>query len=72
MVQGQVLLKKGGRTETFLNYFFKSLAFLHLQITLPFAKLCYVFEKKNIIFCHHNFMKKGHSMLSKNEPEKTP
>ena len=25
--------------------------------------------KKKKIFCHHNFMKKGHSKLSKNEPE---
>ena len=64
--------KKRGRTDTFPNYFLKSLSFLHLQITLPFAKLCYAFEKKYIFFCHHNFMKKGHSMLSKNEPENTP
>ena len=28
-------------------------------------------EKKNF-FCHHNFMKKGHSKLYKNEPEDIP
>ena len=33
----------------------------------PFAKLCYVFEGKKNFFCHHGFMKKGHSKLP--EPE---
>ena len=33
-------------------------------MTLPFAKLCHAFEEK-IFFCHHNFMKKGHSMFHK-------
>ena len=28
--------------------------------------------KKNHFFCHHNFIKKSHSMLSKNEPENIP
>ena len=28
--------------------------------------------KKNYFFCHHNFMKKGHYKLSKNEPENIP
>ena len=28
--------------------------------------------KKNYFFCHHNFMKKGHYKLSKNEPENVP
>ena len=37
MVQGQVSLKDG-RTGT--------LSFLHLEITLPFTKLCYAFEEK--------------------------
>ena len=32
MVQGQV-------------FFFQGLSFLHLEINLPFAKLCYVLEK---------------------------
>ena len=25
--------------------------------------------KKNYFFCNHNFMKKGYSKLSKNDPE---
>ena len=71
MVQGQLLLKGGGGLVLFLFNFFNVFSFLHLEITLPFAKLCYVFEKNNF-FCNHNFMKKGHSKLSKNELENTP
>ena len=36
MVQGEVFLKGGA---TFPIYFFQDLSFLHLEITLPFAKL---------------------------------
>ena len=47
MVQGQVLLKGGGRElALFLFNFFQGLLFLHLKIILPFAKLYYVFEEK--------------------------
>ena len=69
MVQGQTFLK--GVAGTFPIYFFQGLSFLHLEITLPFAKLLCAFEE-NFFFCQHNFMKKGHSKLSKNEPENTP
>ena len=59
------------RTETFAISFFQGLSFLHLEITSPFAKPCFAFKKiKN--FCHHNFMKKGNSKSSKNEPENIP
>ena len=44
MVQGQVFLEEGA--GTFSIYFFKGLSFLHLEITLPFAKLCHAFEEK--------------------------
>ena len=44
MAQGQVFLKGG--TGTFPIYFFQDLSFLHLEITLTFAKLCYTFEEK--------------------------
>ena len=44
MVQGQVFLKGGGRLTLIL--FFQGLSFLHLEITLPFLKLCYGFEEK--------------------------
>ena len=46
MVQGQLLLKGGGGLVLFLFNFFNVFSFLHLEITLPFAKLCYVFEEK--------------------------
>ena len=44
MVQGQVFLK--GAAGTFPIKFFQGLSFLHSEITLPFAKLCYAFEEK--------------------------
>ena len=53
MVPGQVLSKEvGGGLTLFLFNFFKVFSFLHLEITLPFAKLCYAF------FFHHNFYEK--------------
>ena len=42
MVQGQVFLKGGG-ADTFPIQFFQGLSLLHLEVTLPFAKLCYAF-----------------------------
>ena len=42
MVQGQVFLEG----DTFPIQVFQDLSFLHLEITLPFAKLCYAFEEK--------------------------
>ena len=49
MVQGQVFLKRLGRGRGgghFSYLFFQDLSFLHLEITLPFAKLCYAFQEK--------------------------
>ena len=42
MVQGQAFLKEqeGGGVGTFLMQFFQGLLFLHLEITLSFAKMC--------------------------------
>ena len=39
-------------------------------ITLCKTVLC--IWRETIFFCHHNFKKKGHSKLSKNEPENIP
>ena len=56
---GAGLLKKGVEgAGTFLIYFFQGLSFLHLEITFPFAKLCYAFEEKNFFFCHLILWKK--------------
>ena len=41
MVQGKVFL------ALFIFNFFQALSFLHLETTLPFAKLCYAFEEKS-------------------------
>ena len=46
MFQGQVFLKRGRGADTFPVLFSQGLSFLHLEITLPFAKLRYAFEKK--------------------------
>ena len=59
MVQEQVFLKGGD--GTFPIKFFQGLSFLHLEITLPFVKLCYAFAEKL-----------GHSKLSKKGPENIP
>ena len=47
MVQGQVFSKGQRGLTLFLFHFFK-VYHLRLEITLPFAKLCYAFEKKKI------------------------
>ena len=41
---GAGLLKVGGGAGTFPIYFSQGLSFLHLEISLSFAKLCYAFE----------------------------
>ena len=47
MVQGQIFLK--GEAGTSSIYFFQGLSFLHLEITLSFAKLCYTLHCAIII-----------------------
>ena len=68
MVQGQVFLKGGGGAgglALFLFNFFKVYHFYMCKIVL-------CIWRKIIFFCQHNFMKKGHSKFSKNEPENIP
>ena len=48
MVQGHVFLQGGA--DTFRIHFFQGSSFFHLETILPFAKLCYVFEKKYFFF----------------------
>ena len=45
MAQRQVFLKGEG-AGFFPKNFFQGLSFLHLEIIIPFAELCYTFEKK--------------------------
>ena len=69
MVQGKVFLKGGeAGASTFPIWLYQGLSFLHLEITLPLES-CVMHLKKNYFFCHHNFMKKIHPKLTKNEPE---
>ena len=70
MVQGQVYLKKGGMA-LLLFIFFKVYHF-YIYKLLYYLQNCVIHLKKNHFFCHHNFMKKSHSKLSKNEPENIP
>ena len=70
-MQGQVFLKgggAGGELTLFLFEFFQGLSFWHLEIILPFPKLCYTFEEK-LFFSVTIIMEKDNSNLSKNEPE---
>ena len=58
MVQGQVFLKAGGQYLIFSKF---------IIILIPAKIVLYIFEDKLLFFCQHNFMKKHHSKLSKNE-----
>ena len=46
MVQGQVFLKWGEECWHFFYLVFLMFIIFTLEITLPFAKLCYAFEEK--------------------------
>ena len=61
-------MERGG-LSLFQFHFLK--LYLNLEITLSFGKLCYVFEEK-FFFLPPYFLQKGHSKLSKNEPENIP
>ena len=65
MVQ-ELVLEKGALTLFQFN-FFKVYDFYIQNLLYPLQN-CVSHLKKTIFFCHHNFMKKGHSKLSKNEP----
>ena len=61
MVQEQVFLK-GGLT-LFLFNFFKVYLFCIRKLLYPLQNYVTHLEK-NFFFCHHSFMKNGHSNLS--------
>ena len=70
MVQEEVFLKEG-------DWHFSYLIFLRFIIFASWnyftlCKIVLYIWRKIIFFCHHNFMKKGHSKLSKSEPENIP
>ena len=68
MVQGHIFLKGGQGLALFLFNFLRFIIFTYRNyFTLCKILLCYAFDEKTFFFCHHNFMKIGHSKLSKNE-----
>ena len=69
MVQGQVFLKEmeGGEDGTLFKVYH-----FNIQKLLQLWQNCAMHLKKKKIFCHHNFREKGHSKLSKNDPENIP
>ena len=72
MVQGQVFLKEGGGADTFSYLIFSKFINFTFRNYFTLCKIVLFILGKNIFFYHHNFMKKGHSKLSKNEPENIP
>ena len=77
-MQGQVFLKQGAGTApiqcfqglSFLHFYFTLYKIvMHLQVILI---ICIILLLLLFFSCHHNFMKKGNSKLSKNEPENIP
>ena len=72
MVQWHVFLKGAGDMALVLFKFLQGLSFLHLEITLPFAKLSYAFEdfffgtiilgKKIILSCLKINLKISHKL----------
>ena len=69
MVQGQALNGRG--LALFLFNFFKVYHFYIYKLFYPLQN-CVMHLKKNCFFLPPYFYKKGHSKLSKNEPEKFP
>ena len=71
MVQGQVFLGGGWHFSYLIFSSFIILSFSNLELLYPLQN-CVMHLKKKYFFRHHNFKKKGHSKLSKNEPENLP
>ena len=67
---GAGLLKRGCLHFSYL-IFSRFIIFIFRNY-FTFCKIVLCIWRKIIFFCNHNFMKKGHSKLSKNEPENIP
>ena len=70
MVQGQVLLKWGDWHFSYL--IFSRFIIFTFRNYFTLCKIVLCIWRKTIFFCHHNFLKKDHSKLSKTEPENIP
>ena len=70
MVQEQVFLKRGAGAVTIK--FLQGLSFLHLEIILLFAKLCYAFKRKqNFLQGRSHWEEQGAMALSLQFPNQT-
>ena len=61
MVQEQVFLKEDLPLDHTSR--FQGLSILHLEITLPFAKLCYAFEEKKFFLAPQLYEKKSFDVI---------
>ena len=63
-------LLEGGRGDWHFSYLiFSRFIIFKFRNYFTLCKIVLRIWRKIIFFCHHNFMKKVHSKLSKNEPE---
>ena len=67
---GASLLKRGSWHFSYL--IFSRFIIFAIRNYFTLCKIVLYIWRRMIFFCHHNFMKKGHSKLSKNEPEDIP
>ena len=67
---GAGLLKRGGWNFSYL--IFSRFIIFTFRNYFTLCKIVLCIWRKIIFFCHHNFMNKGYSKLSKNEPENIP
>ena len=72
LVQRQVFLKGGEGVWHFSYLIFSRFIIFTFRNYFTLYRIVLCIWRKIIFFCHHNFMKKGHSKLSKNEPENVP
>ena len=72
MVQGQVFFKVEGVDWYFSYLIISRFIIFTFRNYSTLCKIVLCIWRKIIFFCHHDFMKKDRSKLSKNEPENIP
>ena len=72
MVQGQVFFKVEGVDWYFSYLIISRFIIFTFRNYFTLCKIVLCIWRKIIFFYHHDFMKKGRSKLSKNEPENVP
>ena len=69
---GEVFLKEGRWNWDFLYLIFSRFIISTFRNYFTLSKSVLIFEEKKFFFCHHKFLKKRHSKLSKIESENIP